>query len=323
MRKITAFFIFLAFVKSVYAYQGFGWDIDPETAKKVVAQVGDKKITEMEVQRYMKVLLPMNYYHRTLTDEKKKEIRKKAIDYLINRELLYYEAKKKGIKISEKQIDKLMEELEKRYKSKKNLEKLLKQTGLSLEQFREELRKRLAIDKLLKDHVSVKITDKELKEYYEKNKYKFKEPEALKIRYIYIKVDPSKPKGRQIARERAEKAYKEIKEGKDFGDVAYRYSDDLSRIKGGELGFVHKGRFEKPVEDVIYKLKVGEVSPLIETELGFHIVKIEAKRESRVVPFEKIKEKLKKELTEKYQKEKYEALLEDAKKELKVVIFDK
>ncbi len=320
MRKI--FYLLLGLFITAEAFQGFSWNIDPELKKKVVAVVGKEKITEMDVQRYMKVLLPMNYYHRTLTDEKLKEIRKKAIEALINRELLYYEAQKKGIKIPEKQIDDLIDQLVKKYKSKENLEKLLKQTGVTLEQFRLELKKRLAIDKLLSKYVTVNITEKDLKEYYEKNKYKFKEPPALKIRYIYIKVDPSKPKGRQIAKERAEKAYKEIKEGKDFGDVAYRYSDDLSRIKGGELGFVHRGRFDKPVEEVIYKLKKGQVSEIIETELGFHIVKVEDKRPERLVPYEKIKDKLKKELEEKYRKEKFNQLIEDAKKDLKVVVYD-
>ena len=320
MRKII--YLLICLFVTANAYQGFSWKIDPKLKKKVVAVVGDTKITEMDVQRYMKVLLPMNYYHRTLTDEKLKKIRKKALDALINRELLYYEAKKKGIKIKDKQVDDLIDQLVKKYKSKEKLEKLIKQTGITLKQFRLELKKRLAIDKLLSKYVTVKITEKDLKEYYEKNKYKFKEPPSLKIRYIYIKVDPSKPKGRQIARERAEKAYKELKEGKDFADVAYRYSDDLSRIKGGELGFVHRGRFEKVVEDVIYKLKPGQISKIIETELGFHIVKVEDKRPERIIPFEKIKKKLKKELEEKYRKEKFEQLLKDARKDLKVVVYN-
>ncbi|WP_456464872.1 peptidylprolyl isomerase [Persephonella sp.] len=320
MKKIIYFFLCLFLVAE--AYQNFSWEIDPKLKKKVVAVVGNKKITEMDVQRYMKILLPMNYYHRTITDEKLKEIRKKAIEALINRELLYHEAEKKGIKVKDEEVNKLIDQMIKKYKSKENLEKLLKQTGVSLDQFRHELKKRLAIDKLLSKYLSVKITEKDLREYYEKNKYKFKEPPSLKVRYIYIKVDPSKPKGRQIAKERAEKAYKEIKEGKDFGDVAYRYSDDLSRIKGGELGFVHKGRFEKTVEDVIYKLKPGQISDIIETDLGFHIVKVEEKRPERLVPFEKIKDKLKKELEEKYRKEKFEELLKDARKDLKVVVYN-
>ncbi|WP_457627707.1 peptidylprolyl isomerase [Persephonella sp.] len=323
MVRLLQILMVLLLIKGAVAYQGFSWKIDPEMKKKVVAEVGDVKITEMDVQRYMKVLLPMNYYHRTVTDEKLKELRKKALKALIDRELLYYEAKKKGIKIPEKEIDRLMDELAKRYKSREKLEELVKQTGITLEEFREELKKRLMIDKLLKEYVQVNLTEKDLKEYYEKNKYKFKEPESLKVRYIYIKVDPTKPKGRQIARERAEKAYKEIQEGKDFGDVAYKYSDDLSRIKGGELGYVHKGRFEKKIEEEIYKLKPGEVSGIIETELGFHIVKVEDKRPERIVPFDKIKEKLRKELTEKLQQEKYEKLLEDAKKDVKVVIYNK
>ena len=320
MRKIVLIFFMILGVS--YGYQEFSWKIDPEADKKIVAKVGDKKITEMDVQRYMKVLLPMNFYHRNVSEEKLKELREKALQYLINRELLYYQAKKKGIKIPKEQIDKLMKELEQQYKSKENLEKMLKDTGISLKEFRHELEKRLMIDKLIKEYVEVNLADEELRQYYEKNKYKFKEPESLKVRYIYVKVDPSKPKGRQIAKERAEKAYKEIMEGKDFGDVAYRYSDDLSRIKGGEIGFVHKGRFEPKIEEEIYKLKKGEVSKIIETTMGFHIIKVEDKRPERLVPFEEIKDKLRNELVEKIRKERFDALIEDAKKDLKVVIYE-
>ncbi|WP_457643089.1 peptidylprolyl isomerase [Persephonella sp.] len=321
--RVLFILLFVLSTGILQAYENFSWKIDPEMKKKVVAQVGDTKITEMDVQRYMKVLLPMNFYHRSITKEKMAELRKKAIETLVNRELLYYEAQKKGIKVSDKELDKLMEELEKRYGSKEKLKELVEQTGITLKEFREELRKRLMIDRLINKYVKVNISDKELKEYYEKNKHKFKEPEALKVRYIYIENDPSKPDGKKLAKEKAEKAYKELKEGKEFGDVAYKYSDDLSRIKGGELGFVHRGRFEKEIEEVIYGLKPGEMSGIIETDLGYHIVKVEEKRPSRLVPFEKIKDKLKKELIEKKQKERFEALLEDAKKNLKVVFYDK
>jgi len=323
MVRLLYIAIMVFLIKGAVAYQDFSWEIDPETKKKVVAKVGDVKITEMDVRRYMKILLPMNYYHRSITDEKIKELKEKALKTLINRELLYYEAKKKGIKIPEEDINKVMEELIKKYGSKERLKKLVEQTGISFEEFKDELRKRLMIDQLLREYVQTTLTDEDLKKYYEKNKYKFKEPESLKVRYIYIKRDPTKLEGRKIAKERAEKAYKEIQEGKDFGDVAAKYSDDLSRIKGGDVGYVHKGRFEKKVEDKIYQLKVGQISPIIETQMGFHIVKIEGKRPERVVPFEKIKDKLKKELTEKLQKEKYEKLLEDARKDLKVIIYEK
>ncbi|ACO04786.1 MAG TPA: hypothetical protein DEP48_01270 [Persephonella sp.] len=320
MFKVIIFL--LGLITSVYAYEGFGWNIDPSTKNKVVAKVGDVEITEMEVQRMMKILLPMNFYHRNITEEKLKEIREKAIQNLIYRELLYYEAKKKGLKVTEKEINNLMDQLIKQYKSKENLEKLLKQTGLTIEGFKKELEKRLLVDKLIKKYAIVSLTDKDLKEYYEKNKDKFKEPASVKVRYIYIKVDPSDPKGREKAREKAKKAYKEIKEGKDFGDVAYRYSDDLSRIKGGDIGYVHKGRFPKQIEEEIYKLDVGQVSKIIETDTGLHIVKIEDKRPPRLVPYEEIKDKLKKELTEVMQERKFNELIKDAKKNLKVEIYE-
>ncbi len=313
---------FLGLFVFSFGYEGMGWSIDPSMKEKVVAKVGDTEITEMEVQRMMKVLLPMSFYHRNITDDKLKEIREKALQSLINRELMYYEAKKKGLKVSKEEIDKLIDELIKQYGSKDKIEKLLKEAGLTLDEYRKELEKRILVDRLLNEHIKVNLTEEDLKKYYEENKNKFKEPASVKVRYIYIKVDPTDPKGRLKAKEKAEKAYKEILEGKDFGDVAYKYSEDLSRIKGGDIGFIHKGRFPSQIEDEIYKLKVGEVSKIIETDIGFHIVKIEDKRPERLVPFDEIKEKLKKELTQSIQEKKYEEMINDAKKDLKVEIYE-
>ncbi|WP_457641876.1 SurA N-terminal domain-containing protein, partial [Persephonella sp.] len=224
---IRVLILFLVCFFTVKAYENTGWSIDPSLKDKIVAKVGDTKITEMDVRRMMRVLLPMNFYHRSLTEEKLKEIREKAIQNLINRELLLYEAKKKGLKVSRAEIDKLMDDLIKQYKSKENLEKLLKQVGMDLEDFKRELEKRLLVEKFLQEYIKVNLTEDDLKEYYEKNKDKFKEPESVKVRYIYIKIDPTDPKGREKARKRAQEALKEIKEGKDFGDVAYKYSHDL------------------------------------------------------------------------------------------------
>jgi len=315
MRKLLLILVFLSIVDVVLPSQ--------QEENRVVATVGDVKITEKDIERYMMIILPQRYYHRNLSDEKLKSLRETALNTLIERELLYYEARKKGIKVSEEKIDEIMNQMVKRYRSKENLKKLVAQTGLTLTQFRNELKKRLMIQELIKKYVQVNLTDKDLKKYYEENKYKFKEPKALKLRYIFIKIDPSHPKSRQIARERAEKAYEEIKAGKDFGDVAARYSDDLSRIKGGDVGYVHKGRFSKEIESQIYRLKIGEVSPILETEMGFHIIKVEGERPERLVPFKEIKNKLKRELTERMQKENLQKLLEDAKKDLKVVIYQK
>ena len=84
------------------------------------------------------------------------------------------------------------------------------------------------------------LTDNDLEEYY-KNTEKFKEPEAVRFRYVYVKINPRSPtEGKRLKRGQKE-AYSKIKSGSDFGEIAQTYSQDMSRIKGGDVGFVHRG----------------------------------------------------------------------------------
>ena len=147
---------------------------------------------------------------------------------------------------------------------------------------------------------------------------KFKEPESVRPRYIYIKINPSEPDGKKKAKERAKEAYSKIKSGSNFGEIAQTYSQDMSRIKGGDIGFVHKGMMPQDVEKAAFSLKVGQVSEIIETDIGYHILKVEEKRASRQFSFNEIKEKLKKELTESMQKKRLEGLIKRLRENAKI-----
>ena len=96
------------------------------------------------------------------------------------------------------------------------------------------------------------------------------------------------------------------------------YSNDMSRIKGGEMGFVHRGMMPQDIEKAAFSLKVGQISDIIETDIGFHILKVEEKRASRQVAFDEIKEKLKNELMESTQKKRLEGLIKRLRENAKI-----
>ena len=135
---------------------------------------------------------------------------------------------------------------------------------------------------------------------------------------MYVKINPSEPDGGKKAKERAKEAYSKIKSGSDFAQVAMTYSNDMSRIKGGEMGFVHRGMMPQDIEKAAFSLKVGQISEIIETDIGFHILKVEEKRASRQVSFDEIKEKLKNELTESMQKNRLEGLIKRLRENAKI-----
>lgn len=292
---------------------------------KSVAIVNGVALTEVDLQKIINELLPITFYHRTVTPEKRAELRKKALEELIKRELYYQEGKKTGIRINRTEINEGLETIKKRFKSKKEYKEALRQAGISEDDLKRDIERNLVIQKFYQKEVieKSKISDEYLKDYYEKNKKDFLRPESAHIRHILIKIEPTanateKEEKKKLALEVLEKA----RQGEDFGALAFNYSDDDWRVKGGDLGLIHRGRLLPELEEVAFKLRPGEISDLIETIYGFHIIKLEEKMPPVQLSFDEIREKLKKEMEEKRRKEIEESLIKSLKDKSKVEILE-
>nr|WP_200762552.1 peptidylprolyl isomerase [Nitrosophilus alvini] len=287
--------------------------------KRTIAVVNGYKITKKELDRQTNMLMPRSFFHSTVTEKKLKEVEKEALEDLINKRVLIEYAKKRGYKISQNELEKEEKRIKKAFGSQKNFEMGLKKANLTYEEFKKELRNDLLIQKLYEKEVKTDLSEKELKEYYEKNRYKFKLPEKIKLRVIYLRNDPTDPKGREKALKRAKEVMEKLKKGEDFAELARVYSNAMSRIKGGDMGFVHKGMLDEPIEKAAMKLKKGEISDIVETSKGFYIIKLEEISPAIQLKFDDVKKRLKKELKAKYEKQKMDKILKQAKKEAKIV----
>lgn len=156
------------------------------------------------------------------------------------------------------------------------------------------------------------VTEDDMKSYYKTYQDDFKTPEMVKARHILIRVDKSasaEDKGK--AKEKAGEILKKIKAGGDFVALAAEVSEDPgSKTKGGDLGFFARGRMMPEFEKAAFSLKVGEVSEVIETPYGFHIIKLEEKREAAIEPYEKVKERVREKVFNEFKKAKVENFLE-------------
>ncbi len=167
------------------------------------------------------------------------------------------------------------------------------------------------------------INDAEARKYYQENKAQFSQPERIKARHILIAVeDPASADSKKAAREKAEKILARVRAGEDFAELAKKYSDDPgSREKGGDLGFFSRGQMIEPFEKAAFSLKVGEISGLVESPFGYHIIKLEERQPAQTTPYEKVKEQVREKALEAKRESVLEAYLQQLRKKYPVSTY--
>jgi len=140
----------------------------------------------------------------------------------------------------------------------------------------------------------VEVTAKEIENYYQANPEKFVRPKQIKVRHILLKADPKDAEGLAKARQNAESIREEASKGKDFSQLAKQYSEDPgTRNRGGELGFISKGQVVPEFEEAAFGLKAGEISPVIQTAYGLHIIKVDEIQEQKTDSLDTVKDQIK------------------------------
>lgn len=144
----------------------------------------------------------------------------------------------------------------------------------------------------------------DIKKRYERDASRFDEPKKLHARHILVKVQDSAPEAEQKkAKDKINQLEKSLKSGADFAELAKKESEDSSKEKGGDLGFFGPGMMVKPFEDAAYKLKVGEISPIVKSPFGYHLIKLEEIKDAKHQTLEQVSKILAEELlTEKIKK---------------------
>ena len=164
---------------------------------------------------------------------------------------------------------------------------------------------------------TITVSEDDIKSYYDAHMDEFTTPEMVQVRHILIKVDAGASEDeKKKAREKVEDILNKINSGEDFAKLASEFSDDsMTNPKGGDLGFVPRGRLVKPFEDVAFTLKPGEVSEIVETPFGYHIIKVDEKKDAGVEPYEIVKDKIKQKLIQERIQSDVAAFIEKASKD--------
>jgi parvulin-like peptidyl-prolyl isomerase len=268
----------------------------------VVAHVNGVAIREADVQAAVDSRLPLSSYHRNVSPEKLAEIRSQALDSLIDEELRYQEAVRLRVRVQPKDVEQALDRARKSYQGgPEAFERARVASGATMPQLRSGILRGLMIKKLYDQAVgqSCVVNENDARAFYNGNKTRFVQPEQLRPYVITIGVPPSASKNQwEQARQKAADLARQLAAGASFEALARQHSTDPSSGKGGDLGFVHRGRLTEEFESALKVLRVGQVSGVIQSIYGFHIIRLAEIRPAVQSPFETVKAQLVRDLTE-------------------------
>lgn len=228
----------------------------------------------------------------TLRDRRRKVI----IDGLILEQLVDQKMKERKIQIAKKDVDAAVDEImAKNNITLDQIKEKLSKSGITLEVFRKQLERTIGLEKVLEAEMkaageSPEATEAEAKKFYDDNPKRFSSPEQVRASHILIKPDQKDEAAKTAAKKKIADLLKRARGGEDFAELAKQYSEDPgSKAKGGEYVFP-RGRMVKPFEDAAFSLEVGQISDIVETTHGYHIIKLSEKMPAETTSFEEARE---------------------------------
>jgi peptidyl-prolyl cis-trans isomerase C len=306
-------------------------DVAPD---KVAVTVDGHDIMESDVTSTFESLLRRQPRSQSLTDAQKARLlarrRPRILNWLIENRLFDEAAEKAGITVTHDEVVAKFDEA---------VEMLLKTRGLTREEFDEQTRRQYgqSLDEVRAQQLAdptyrqavlqakllehrfpekMKVTDEQIEEYYHDNlKQVFQRPAQVRASHILIQTNPSMTEEEKAAaRKKIEEILVEAKKpGADFAALARKYSECPSRTRGGDRGyFPREGRMPEAFAEAAFALRVGEISDVVETPQGYHIIKVTGRKEATNVPLDEVKDAIR----ELLETRKFEKLREPYAKEL-------
>ncbi len=215
------------------------------------------------------------------------------LDRIIGFHLLVQEAKARKVVAPPWEVDGQVEQIRKQFPSEDAFKQMLQSRGVTLEQLRADTAQTIAVNVMLKSELEPKITVSEAdsKTFYEENKPRFRQEDSVHASHILIRTpEQADAAAKAKAKAQADDLLAQIKKGADFAELARKFSQDPgSAQNGGDLGFFSKGQMVQPFEQAAFNLKPGQLSGVVETPFGFHIIRVSETKAGRDMAYEEVK----------------------------------
>ncbi|MFZ2655543.1 MAG: peptidylprolyl isomerase [Victivallales bacterium] len=307
----------------------------------IVAGIGDEKISRENIREEFKPILAMMKENGQLAgitqDVWKAEVKERLNDIIASK-LLMKLATADGYKPDPAKAEEEFKNVTAQIPADQ-LDDTLSKQGMTPAMIKDKIGIGLAIQKWIDDKIAVdiKVSDDEAEKYYRENQERFKKPEGVHAFHILFKPEEIAPEAaakmspeektkaeadaNAVARKKAEDILAKLKQGGDFAKLAAENSACPSKEKGGDLGTFEKGKMSEEFEKAAFALKPGELSGIVETEYGFHIIKVTEKIQPDYIPFTEVKGFLLEGMKNQKTSEIIQGRIEEEKKKQKVEIF--
>lgn len=244
---------------------------------RIVAVVNDDVITSVELGRETQMAL--DTLRRQGTPLPQHDVlEKQLLERLITKRVLLQQAHSTGLRVPDAELDQAIERIAAQNKlSADGLRQAVVQSGVSFDRFREDVRSEILISRLREREVEsrVVVTDAEIQTFLRSQEGRGEKADEYSLAHILVTVpEQATPDELKLRRTRAETALAQLKSGTDFRQVAASFSDAPDALQGGEMGWRAAGRLPSIFLDALHNMKVGEVSPILRSPAGFHIVKL-------------------------------------------------
>ena len=294
----------------------------PAQLPPVIARVNGEDVKKEDFDRMVHTIEARA--GQPIPPERRDEILRGAIDQLVTYTLLSQESKTRGIKVEDSEIDAKMLQLRGQFATQDAFDKALKDRGMTLDSLRKDARVDLSVTKLMDAEVAALPgpSDLEAKDFYQKNPERFQQAEQVRASHILIRVDDkADAKTKAKAKAEIEAVLKQVKGGGDFAKLAQEHSQDGSAAQGGDLNYFSKGQMVPAFDKVAFSLQPGQVSGIVTTQFGYHIIKVVDHKPAHVVTFEEASPQIKQFLGEQKKQQHAEAFIEGLKKKSKIDVL--
>ena len=270
--------------------------VQPKPIPAKVASVNGVAISGDELNRQYGVYLQRTGQQGgSVPAAQQDQIKLRILDGLIDQEILYQESRKLGIQVESQAVNDQLNELKQRYPSDAEFQQALDSMQMTELEVKKHIERGIAMSKVIDQKVAANIVidDAESKAFYDNNPQFFSQPERVKASHILIKVGPNATEEeKKAARKKIGDVRKKAEAGDDFAELAKTHSEGPSNVRGGDLGFFQRGQMVKPFEDASFAMEKDQLSDIVETRFGYHLIKVTDKQPEKKFSYEEVKERL-------------------------------
>ena len=291
-----------------------------------VAAVNGETISKWQLDRELAGIQGrMARQGQSVPDGALAQIRGQVLDQMIGEELLFQESRKQKINVDDQKIQAQIDEMAQSFEDKAAFDLALANAGLSREVLTERLRRQMAIQQLIEEKIvaGLEVAEARADEFYKANPEIFVQPEQVRARHILIRTEAEADAAAKAeAREQIDEIHRKAVEGEDFAALAKTHSQDPgSKENGGDLGFFARGQMVKPFEETAFALKENEISQVVESPFGFHIIQVTGRKPAETVAYETVKPRILEHLKQQAIREKLDAYVDGLRQGAKIEKF--